>query len=93
MATRPSIVVHNDHAARPQVIGYSALAYVLYALDTNVLTGALLGLAGAWIGACVHVRSVCAFIFVCVCPCAHLGVYVPVCAIVHFAHTNAAWRC
>jgi fatty acid desaturase (delta-4 desaturase) len=37
------------------VIGYTVAAYALYAYDTNILTGALLGLAGAWIGLTIQV--------------------------------------
>jgi len=40
----------GSEGAALAVIGYSALSYALYAMDTNVLTGTLLGLAGAWIG-------------------------------------------
>eukprot|EP00199_Chlamydomonas_sp_CCMP681_P000966 CAMPEP_0119102420 /NCGR_PEP_ID=MMETSP1180-20130426/1176_1 /TAXON_ID=3052 ORGANISM="Chlamydomonas cf sp, Strain CCMP681" /NCGR_SAMPLE_ID=MMETSP1180 /ASSEMBLY_ACC=CAM_ASM_000741 /LENGTH=516 /DNA_ID=CAMNT_0007086713 /DNA_START=15 /DNA_END=1565 /DNA_ORIENTATION=+ len=40
----------GSEGAALAVISYSVLAYVLYALDTNVFTGVLLGLAGAWIG-------------------------------------------
>lgn len=42
------------HFLHTQIIGFSAVSYLLYAMDTNALTGALLGLAGAWIGECVH---------------------------------------
>ncbi|KAL6756900.1 fatty acyl delta4 desaturase [Haematococcus lacustris] len=40
----------GSEGAALAVIGYSVLAWVLYALDTNPVTGMLLGLAGAWIG-------------------------------------------
>ncbi|GFH12951.1 cytochrome b5 heme-binding domain-containing protein [Haematococcus lacustris] len=39
----------GSEGAALAVIGYSVLAWVLYALDTNPVTGMLLGLAGAWI--------------------------------------------
>ena len=32
------------------VLGYAALAWAAYYASPNVLTGAALGLAGAWIG-------------------------------------------
>lgn len=40
----------GSEGAALAVIGYAVAAYCLYAFDTNVVTGALLGLAGAWIG-------------------------------------------
>lgn len=42
----------GSEAAALAVIGYAVASYALYAAATNPLTGALLGLAGAWIGAC-----------------------------------------
>lgn len=36
------------------ILGYAVAAYAAYAINTNALTGALLGLAGAWIGLTVQ---------------------------------------
>ena len=36
------------------ILGYAASAYTLYATFPNVLTGAMLGLGGAWIGLTVQ---------------------------------------
>jgi fatty acid desaturase (delta-4 desaturase) len=44
----------GSELAAAAVLGYAAAAYGLYSWDANVLTGALLGLAGAWIGLTVQ---------------------------------------
>lgn len=36
------------------ILGYAALSYSLFVYDTNILTGAMFGLAGAWIGLTVQ---------------------------------------
>eukprot|EP00879_Flechtneria_rotunda_P002961 GHRR01003178.1.p1 GENE.GHRR01003178.1~~GHRR01003178.1.p1 ORF type:complete len:477 (+),score=112.19 GHRR01003178.1:211-1641(+) len=40
--------------AAAAILGYAATAYSLYTWDANVITGSLLGLAGAWIGLTVQ---------------------------------------
>ncbi|PNH07823.1 putative Delta(5) fatty acid desaturase C [Tetrabaena socialis] len=40
----------GSEGAALAVLGYAAAAYALYTYDANPLTGALLGLSGAWIG-------------------------------------------
>lgn len=40
----------GSEGAALAIITYSVLAYGLYATSPNLLTGTLLGLAGAWIG-------------------------------------------
>jgi len=42
----------GSEAAALAIIAFSVAAYAAYAIDTNALTGAVLGLAGAWIGGC-----------------------------------------
>jgi len=42
----------GSEVAALAVLSFSAAAYTAYAIDTNPLTGAVLGLAGAWIGGC-----------------------------------------
>jgi fatty acid desaturase (delta-4 desaturase) len=44
----------GSELAAAAVLGYAAAAYGLYCWDANLLTGALLGLAGAWIGLTVQ---------------------------------------
>lgn len=40
----------GSEGAAVAIISYAVLAYSLYAFDTNIITGFLIGLAGAWIG-------------------------------------------
>ncbi len=40
----------GSEGAALTIIGYSVAAYLAFASSTNVLTGFMLGLAGAWIG-------------------------------------------
>lgn len=44
----------GSEGAALTILSYTALAYVLYATLPNALTGALLGLGGAWIGLTVQ---------------------------------------
>jgi fatty acid desaturase (delta-4 desaturase) len=44
----------GSELAAVAILGYAVAAYGLYSWDANLLTGALLGLAGAWIGLTVQ---------------------------------------